>query len=271
MMGFFDSGLGGLTVLREVEKLLPEYSYLYFGDNARTPYGSHSRQTIYEFTLECVRYLFSRGAELIVLACNTASSVALRRIQQEFLPKHYPDKRVLGILIPTAEEIPLHTETKKIGILATEATVNSRSYLDEIAKVDSGITVFQQGCPLLVPIVELEGLEWEGLDMILKKYIGQLRAQSDEIDSIVLGCTHYAVLQERVERYAGRDIDIVTQGPIVARKLANYLERHPEIERRLVKNGQKTFLTSESGERVRRLAHLFYGQPVDFETVLHRP
>lgn len=267
MLGFFDSGLGGLTVLKEVEKLLPAYSYVYLGDNARTPYGSHSRQTIYKFTEECIRYLFARGAEVIILACNTASSVALRRIQQEFLPRYHPEKRVLGILIPTAEEAPRFTSTKKIGVLATEATVSSRAYLDEIAKVDAEITVFQQGCPLLVPIIELEGLEWEGLDLILKKYIDQLLAQSTEIDTIVLGCTHYAVLRDRVQRQVGPKINVLSQGPIIARKLQNYLERHPEIEGRLEKNAQKTFLTSESGERTRRLAHLFYDRPIVFETV----
>lgn len=267
MIGFFDSGLGGLTVLREVEKVLPQYSFTYLGDNARTPYGSHTSKTIYEFTSQCVDDLFHRGAELIILACNTASSTALRRIQQEFLPRHYPQKRVLGILIPTAEETPALTMTKTVGVLATEATVNSGAYLDEIAKIDAGVGVLQQACPLLVPIIELEGLEWEGLDLILEKYVGQLLAKSDAIDTILLGCTHYAVLEERVARLAGKQRRVISQGPIVARKLQNYLQRHPEIERRLDRSGRKVFLTTESSERTKRLARLFYDSPITMESV----
>jgi glutamate racemase len=267
MIGFFDSGLGGLTVLKEVEKLLPEYSYLYLGDNARTPYGSHTSQTIYEFTTQCVRYLFSQGAELIVLACNTASSVALRKIQQEFLPANYPARRVLGILIPTAEEAPQLTATGTIGVLATEATVNSRAYLDEIAKINPSTRVVQQACPLLVPIIELEGLEWEGLDLILKKYVEQLLAKSDDIDTVLLGCTHYAILENRVRKLVTPAARVISQGDIVARKLKNYLERHPEIETSLEKNGEKTFLTTESSERTRRLAQLFYEHPIAMTSI----
>ncbi|MBI4474696.1 MAG: glutamate racemase [Acidobacteria bacterium] len=267
MIGFFDSGLGGLTVLKEVEKLLPQYSYLYLGDNARTPYGSRSQETIYEFTTDCVRELFSRRAELIILACNTASSSALRSIQQRFLPEHYPDKRVLGILIPVAEEAPRLTRTKHIGVLATEATVASRAYIIEIAKADPDIKVFQQACPLLVPIIELEGLEWEGLDLILEKYVRQLLAQSREIDAVILGCTHYAILKDRVERLVGPDIQVVSQSSIVAAKLKNYLERHPEIERRLEKKRERIFLTTESSERTKHLARLFFNSPIEMDSV----
>lgn len=267
MIGFFDSGLGGLTVLKDVEKLLPEYSYLYLGDNARTPYGSRTAETIYSFTTQCVHELFARGAELIVLACNTASSSALRRIQQEFLPKHHPGKRVLGILIPMAEEAPELSDTKHIGILATEATVASRAYIIEIAKIDPRVTVFQQACPLLVPIIELEGLEWEGLDLILKKYVHQLLAQDGSIDTIILGCTHYAILKERVQKFAGGGIRVVSQGTIIAEKLQDYLLRHPEIESRLNRTRSKTFLTTEASDRTKHLARLFFDDSISMESI----
>jgi len=267
MIGFFDSGLGGLTVLKEVEKLLPQYSYLYLGDNARTPYGSRSQDTIYEFTAECVQELFTRGAELIVLACNTASSSALRKIQQVFLPKYYPDKRVLGILIPMAEEAPRLSRTKHIGVLATEATVAARAYIIEIGKVDPQVVVFQQACPLLVPIIELEGLEWEGLDLILKKYVSQLLRQNDRIDSIILGCTHYAILKSRVEKLAGPEVRVISQGPLIAEKLRNYLDRHPEIEAKLEEKSRRSFLTTESSERTKHLARLFFDSPITLESI----
>jgi glutamate racemase len=267
MIGFFDSGLGGLTVFKEVEKLLPQYSYVYLGDNARTPYGSRSAQTIYDFTTQSIRYLFAQNAELIILACNTASGVALRRIQQEFLPRYYPDKRVLGILIPTAEETPHATRSGTLGVLATEATVRSRAYVEEIAKVSPALKVLQQACPLLVPIIELEGLEWEGLDLILEKYVRQLMNQSDAIDAILLGCTHYAVLADRIQKLAGRNVRMVTQGPIVAAKLADYLKRHPEIEQKIDKAGSRLFLTTESSDRATRLAHFFYDKAIEMESV----
>ncbi len=267
MLGFFDSGLGGLSVLREVQKQMPQYSYIYLGDNARTPYGSHSHETIYRFTKQGVSYLFEKGAEMVILACNTASSSALRRIQMEFLPKHYPQKKVLGIIIPTAEEIVEQTKTKEVGILATEATVQSFAYPKEITKMDSSIKVHQQAGTLLVPIVEAGELEWDGLDSILKKYLKELFERSKKIDTLVLACTHYALIENKIKKYTPSKIKIISQGEIVAKKLKKYLEHHPEIEMSLDKKGERFFYSSEDSWRVKNLFNQFYGQPVEVKKV----
>ena len=267
MIGFFDSGLGGLSVLREVEKLLPDYSYVYLGDNARTPYGSRTQETIYQFTREGVEYLFKRGAELIILACNTSSSAALRRIQQEYLPLYQPQKRVLGILIPTAEEISTFTKSRKVGILATEATVNSGAYVREVNKFAPDIKVYQQACPLFVPLIEAGELEWVGVDLLVQKYLGQLFSQSDGIDVIVLCCTHYAVIENKIRSHLPQGVDLISQGGIIAKRLKDYLRRHPEIDARIQKGGSRVFLTTEKSDRVSRLASLCYGRPISLEIV----
>jgi len=267
MIGFFDSGFGGLTILKEVVKVLPSYSYIYLGDNARAPYGSRSQKVIYQFTTEGVIELFKRGAELIILACNTSSSSALRKIQQEFLPKYFPNKKVLGIIIPTAEEVKKFTLSNEVGILATEATVNSLSYPKEINKLFPEIKIYQQSCPLLVPIIESGEIEWLGLDLIIKKYLDELFQNSQRIDTIILGCTHYAIIEERIKNRVPAGVKIISQGPIIAEKLKNYLLRHPEIEEKLSKTGEKIFFSTEDSERVRCLSNLFYGEPINIETI----
>lgn len=267
MIGFFDSGLGGLTVLREVEKRLPQYSYAYLGDNARTPYGSHSHEVIYKFTKQGVSRLFKEGAQLVILACNTASSVALRRIQQEFLPEKFPDRRVLGIIIPTAEEIASITRTKEVGVLGTEATVHSFAYPKEITKVDAAVKVHQQACPLLVPIIEAGELEWEGLDLAVKKYADALVENSSKIDAVILGCTHYALIEDRFKKYLPPRVRVIAQGGIIADKLADYLLRHSEIESKLERGGRRIFMSSEDSWRVRHLFELFYGKKVAIKKV----
>jgi glutamate racemase len=267
MLGFFDSGLGGLAVLKEVEKVLPQYSYIYLGDNARTPYGSHSHDTIYRFTKQGVSHLFNKGAEMIILACNTASASALRRIQQEFLPRHYPGKRVLGIIIPTAEEIISRTKTKEVGILATEATVHSFSYPKEITKNDETIRVHQQAGTLLVPMIEAGELEWEGMDLIIKKYLGELFGRSKKIDTLVLACTHYSLIEDKIKKYTPSKVQVISQGPIVAQKLKSYLERHPEIESRLKRGDERIFYSTEDSWRVRNLFKLFYEKPVEVKKI----
>ena len=265
MLGFFDSGFGGLSVVREIRTKLPQYSITYFGDNARTPYGSRGPETIHRYTLEGVAELFRRGAELIVLACNTSSSVALRKIQQEFLPVHYPDRRVLGIVIPTAEEVASLSRTKAIGIMATEATVASRAYLDEVHKIDPEVRVYQQSCPLLVPMVESG--ELEGVAATTGFYIDSLLKQNAEIDTVLLGCTHYALIENEIRRHVPEPIQVVTQGRIVAAKLADYLARHPEMARRLNSAGTETFLTSEYSPRIQRLGSQFFGSSITMTTV----
>lgn len=267
MIGFFDSGLGGLTVMKEVVKFLPEYSYVYLGDNARAPYGARSERLIYEFTAQGVRMLFNQGAELVVLACNSASAAALRRIQQEFLPARFPGKRVLGIIIPTAEEAPKATRTGEIGILATEATVRSRAYSDEILKIDKSIKVHQEPAPLLVPIIEAGEVGWEGLDMAAKKYLDRLFIQSDKIDTIILGCTHYAIIEDRIRRLLPQGMELISQGEIVALKLKDYLARHPVIEKNVEKGGERVFFSTEDSGRVRELSSLFYSEPIEIRHI----
>jgi glutamate racemase len=266
MLGFFDSGFGGLSVVREIQKALPLYSTIYIGDNARTPYGSRSRDVIYQYTLEGVTALFRRGADLIVLACNTSSSVALRRIQQEYLPSYDTNKRVLGIVIPTAELVSQSSHTKVIGILATEATVGSLAYPQEIQKIDHRVAVHQQACPLLVPMIESG--ELDNIETVVKQYVDRLLQQSSQIDTILLGCTHYALIEDVIRTCVPPGIRVVSQGSIVADKLADYLRRHPEMERRLDKASRHTFLTTEYSERVHRLGTQFFGRPISIDRVV---
>ena len=267
MIGFFDSGLGGLSIVKEVEKLLPDYDYMYLADNARTPYGSRSSEVIYEFVRQGVEELFSRGAELIVLACNTASAVALRRIQQRLLPATYQHKRVLGIIIPTAEEIIAQTKTGHVGVLATRATVESFAFPREITKLDESIAVHQHPAPLLVPMIEEDEMEWDGFEGAIKKYSRALLEQEKRIDTVVLGCTHYALVHDRFRAAIPAHINVIGQGEMVADKLRDYLERHPEMEKRLAKNGKRTFLTTENSPRIRGLYKLFYGASVNPEKI----
>jgi glutamate racemase len=267
MIGFFDSGLGGLTILKEVEKKLPYYSYLYLGDNARTPYGSHSQETIYRFTKQGVSFLFKKGAEIVILACNTASASALRRIQQEYLPKYYPNKKVLGIIVPTAEEIVSKTKTKEVGILATEATVHSFAYPKEIAKNDPSIKVHQVAATLLVPIIEAGELEWEGLDSIIKKYLSSLFSMSRKIDVLALACTHYPLVEDKIKKYVPLNVNVISQGKVVADKLKDYLNNHPQIAERLSKDGLREFYSTEDSWRVRNLFNQFYGKPIEIKKV----
>jgi glutamate racemase len=269
VLGFFDSGFGGLSVVREIRKKLPQYSFIYLGDNARTPYGSRPLDVIHQYTLEGVVELFNRGAELIVVACNTSSSVALRKIQQEYLPKHHPGKRVLGIVIPTAEEVSSLSKTRVIGILATEATVNSLAYLQEISKIDPHVHVHQQACPLLVPIIESG--ELEAAEVPARHYLDSLLKQDSRIDTILLGCTHYALIETMLRHWVPLEIGLVSQGVIVADKLADYLRRHPEIEQRLDRSGRETFLSTEYSPRVQRLATQFFGKPARIDAVKLAP
>jgi glutamate racemase len=265
VLGFFDSGFGGLSVVREIQKKLPEHSFVYLGDNARTPYGSRSLDVIHRYTLEGVIELFKRGAELIVVACNTSSSVALRRIQQEYLPKYNISKRVLGIVIPTAEEVSSLSRSKVIGILATQATVNSLAYPQEILKIDPKVLVYQQACPLLVPIIESGELETARIPA--RHYVESLQEQDPRIDTILLGCTHYALIEDTLRELIRPEIRVVTQGAIVAAKLVDYLKRHPEMEQRLDKSRRESFLSTEYSPRIQKLATQFFGKPVTIETV----
>lgn len=264
-IGVFDSGYGGLTVLKEIVNTLPEYDYVYLGDNARAPYGTRSFDTIYEYTLQCVKELFAMGCPLIVLACNTASARALRTIQQIDLPKIAPDKRVLGIIRPTAEVVGNYSTTKKVGVLGTPGTIASESYVMEIGKIFPEVQVFQEACPMWVPLVENNELNNAGTDFFVSKHIQRLKQQSPEIDTILLGCTHYPLLLPSIQKFAGPDITVLSQGEIVAKSLADYLIRHPEIEQQLTQYGSRHFYTTDNAASFDQMASLFFEKKINSE------
>ena len=244
-IGVFDSGYGGLTVLAELQKKLPEYDFLYLGDNARAPYGTRSFETVYEFTLQAVTYLFEQNCELIILACNTASAKALRTIQQNDLPTKFPGKRVLGVIRPSAESVDLFTSSKHVGILATEGTVNSESYLIEIKKLFPNIVVTQQACPLWVPLIENNKFQTPGGKALILEDLASLLEKDTKIDAIILGCTHYPIVQHLIQENVSPEIKVISQGEIVADKLENYLQRHSEIDEKLSKNSVTKYLTTD--------------------------
>lgn len=266
-IGIFDSGYGGLTVLKEIAKELPEYDFLYLGDNARSPYGTRSFQTIYEYTLECVRYLFSRNCHLVILACNTASAKALRNIQQQDLPKIDPERRVLGVIRPTAEVIGNHSKTGHVGILGTSGTVNSESYLMEIKKQFPELTVTQEACPLWVPLVENGAYKSSGADYFVKQHIENIIAKDKDIDTLLLACTHYPLLMEKINEYTPDHISVLSQGEIVARSLKDYLKRHPEIDEKCSKGGKQEFLTTDSTDDFDAHGKEFFGQAIASEYI----
>lgn len=261
-IGVFDSGYGGLTVLKEIVKKLPEYDFLYLGDNARTPYGNRSFDTVRQYTLECVQWLFKQGCPLIVLACNTASAKALRTIQQVDLPVMNPTSRVLGVIRPTAEVIGNYSSTRHIGVLATSGTVNSESYLIEIQKFFPDLKVVQEACPMWVPLVENNEHLKPGADYFIKKHIDQLLSKSPDIDTVLLACTHYPLLVEKIRNYLPASVKLVAQGAIVAKSLEDYLQRHPEMEKRCTKNGTRQFFTTDSVADFNNHARSFFGEAV---------
>lgn len=261
-IGVFDSGYGGLTVMQEIVKKLPQYDYVYLGDNARAPYGTRSFETVYRYTLECVEWFFKQGCPLVILACNTASAKALRTIQQNDLPKLNAANRVLGVIRPTAEIIGKYSKTKKVGVLATTGTVLSESYKIEINKFYPDVHVYQQACPMLVPLIENNEHEGKGADYFVKEYVDALKNQSAGIDTVLLGCTHYPLLANKIQQQLNGNVQLLSQGEIVADSLADYLHRHPEIEERLTKQEQKQFFTTDSADDFNRHARLFYGAEI---------
>ena len=248
--------------MREIVTKLPDYDYIYLGDNARAPYGSRSFETVYRYTLQCVKWFFAKGCPVVVLACNTASAKALRTIQQNDLPKIDEHKRVLGVIRPTTEMIGNYSDSKNIGILATAGTVNSMSYVIEIEKFFPEVKVYQQACPMWVPLVENEEYDSHGADFFVKKYINELLDQSPVIDTILLACTHYPLMHDKIREYTPADIKIISQGEIVANSLAGYLGRHPEIEKRLSLGGSHHFYTTDSTDDFDRHAANFYGAEI---------
>lgn len=256
-IGIFDSGYGGLTILRQIRQVLPQYDYLYLGDNARAPYGTRSFEIVYEFTLQAVKKLFSMGCHLVILACNTASAKALKSIQEKDLPLLDPNRRVLGVIRPTAECIGDITQTRHIGILATQGTINSESYPLEIHKLFPDIVVSGEACPMWVPLVENNEFDSPGADYFVQKRIGNLLRKDPEIDTIILGCTHYPLLLNKILKYTPRTIKIIPQGDYVAASLKKYLQRNESIEANCTHKGTCRFLTTESVEKFEESASIF--------------
>lgn len=266
-IGVFDSGYGGLTILKDIAALLPQYDYLYLGDNARTPYGSRSFETVYHYTLECVKWFFEQGCSLVILACNTASAKALRTIQQKDLPVLAPNKRVLGVIRPTAEIIGQYSLSKQIGILGTQGTVLSQSYPIEIQKFFPEVTVWQQACPMWVPLIENNEHLNEGANYFVDKYIQKLLQQNANIDTILLACTHYPLLYPKIKAALPAHIQVIMQGNIVAQSLQNYLQRHPEIEAKCTQNGRQAFYTTDDDSIFEQQATLFYGSAITAQQI----
>lgn len=267
-IGVFDSGYGGLTILAEMRKQLPEYDFMYFGDNARAPYGSRSFEVVYEFTLQAVRFLFSQGCELVILACNTASAKALRTIQTRILPFEFPDKRVLGVIRPSTEFINEQTETGHIGILATEGTVKSNSYVLEIQKYFPQIVVQQHACPIWVPLIENNKHETEAGKSMIREDIQALLDLDPKIDTLILGCTHYPILYPFLRKFVPQHIQIIAQGPIVANRLIDYLKRHPEMDERCSKKGEVRYFTSENSTVFDENVRLLLGEEIQSQHVI---
>lgn len=263
-IGVFDSGYGGLTILSAIRKLLPEYDYIYLGDNARSPYGTRSFDVIRDFTTEAVKYLFSEGCPLVILACNTASAKALRDIQQRYLPtSEDPSRRVLGVIRPTAEVVGASTENGHIGILATPGTVSAHSYEIELKKLYPEIEVHEKACPMWVPLVEYGESASDGADYFVKRYLDELLSEDERIDSIVLACTHYPLLRPKIEQYLPEGITLISQGELVANSLKDYLVRHPEMNDRLSKGGTISYRTTEAPDKFEGLASIFVDEPVE--------
>jgi glutamate racemase len=266
-IGVFDSGYGGLTVFRAIAALLPQYDFIYLGDNARAPYGNRSFETVHQYTWQCTEWFFGMGCPLVVVACNTASAKALRTIQQQDLPRMARTERVLGVIRPTAEVIGSYTRTNAVGVLGTKGTVNSRSYEIEIAKFFPEVRVYPHACPMWVPLVEYGEYNAKGADYFVQKYLDELMEKAPEIDTILLACTHYPLLLEKIEKYLPPHITIVSQGNIVAHSLADYLQRHEEMETRLSKNGEKRFFTTDDTADFNLHGTNFFGAEIQSEFV----
>ncbi len=266
-IGVFDSGYGGLTILDKFRALLPEYDYIYLGDNARAPYGPRSFDIVYKFTLQAVQHLFDEGCSLVIIACNTASAKALRTIQQKDLPHIDSTRRVLGVIRPTAECVGSMTKTRHVGVFATEGTIKSESYKLEVAKLFPDITVVGEACPMWVPLVEYGEYASEGADYFVKKRVDELMERDADIDTIILGCTHYPLLLDKIRKYVPSNVSLIPQGEYVAKSLKDYLQRHPEIDERCTKNASCRYLTTENPEKFKLSARVFLRSDINVSKV----
>lgn len=256
-IGVFDSGYGGLTILNEIRKEMPQYDYIYLGDNARAPYGSRSFKVVYEFTVQSVEKLFKLGCPLVILGCNTASAKALRSVQRYYLPRYAPDRRVLGVIIPTAEVVGQMSRTQHIGVLATEGTISSESYNMEIVKQSPKAVVTGLACPMWVPIIENGEADKPGADYFVKDSIDKLMAMDPLIDTIILGCTHFPLLMDKIKKYVPENVKLVPQGKYIARSLQDYLRRHYEMREKITMDGTCTYYTTEQADKFQESAALF--------------
>lgn len=256
-IGVFDSGYGGLTILKSLRQAMPDADFLYLGDNARAPYGPRSFDLVYRFTLEAVRYLFARGCQLIILACNTASAKALRTIQQHDLPHLDQRRRVLGVIRPTAEAVDAASSSRHVGLFGTPGTVASQSYDMELSKLAPDVTLTSHACPMWVPLVEYREADGDGADFFVKKDIDALFASDKDIDTLILGCTHYPILINKIQAYLPQNVRILHQGQIVADSLADYLRRHPEIDALITRHGNTEYLTTEDSAKFSAMASVF--------------
>jgi len=260
MIGIFDSGFGGLTVLKYFLKDLPDYNYIYFGDNARAPYGSKSQEVIYNYTLEVVDFLFSKNCDLIIIACNTASAQALRKLQQEYLPKKYPNKRVLGVVRPLVEKVAEDKKIKRVGVLGTKATVNSHVYKIELNNINSDLEVFEQSAPLLVPLIEEGWSKKDETKKILRKYLKSLKEK--KVQSLILACTHYPFLLKEVRNITGKNCEVYDPGEIIAKSLKKYLEKHIELNIEKQKNSNLEFYTTDDINKFREMGGNFLNMKI---------
>jgi glutamate racemase len=266
-IGVFDSGFGGLTVLKEIVNRLPQYDYVYIGDNARTPYGNRSFETVYEYTLQAVKTFFEMGCELVIIACNTASAKALRTIQQKDLPLLGPNKRVLGVIRPSVEEIGNYSKTRHIGILGTPGTVNSQSYVIEINNHFPDIKVVQEACAIWVPLIENNQFDNPGGAYFIQHHLNQLLSQDSKIDTIILGCTHYPIIAEHIKQYIPKNITVLSQGKLVAEKLADYLTRHKNLAEKCSEGGTVHYFTTDNPSIFDERATIFVGKPINSERI----
>ena len=266
-IGVFDSGYGGLTILSKIRETLPEYDYIYLGDNARTPYGTRSFEIVYEFTLQAVTKLFEMGCHLVILACNTASAKALRSIPINDLPRLDPMRRVLGVIRPTVECIGNITQSRHIGVLATAGTIKSQSYPLEVHKLFPDIKVSGEACPLWVPLVENNEARGDGTDYFIRKYIDELLAKDNQIDTVILGCTHYPILLPKIRQYMPSGITTVAQGEFVAKSLKDYLQRHPEMDKKCTKGGRCVYRTTEAEDKFIESASTFLNEAIKVERI----
>lgn len=266
-IGIFDSGYGGLTIFDKIRKRMPGYDYVYLGDNARTPYGTRSFEVVYQFTRQAVSCLFESGCQLVILACNTASAKALRTVQQKDLPGWDPARRVLGVIRPTVELVDTISHTKHIGILGTSGTITSHSYTMEIGKMYPHIQVTGEACPMWVPLVENNEFDSPGADYFVKKHIDHILSVDPEIDTLILGCTHYPLLMDKIREFLPPGITLFSQGEHVADSLRDYLRRHPEMDRKLTKTGTCRFLTTESADKFSEAASIFLHSPISVSQI----